>query len=392
MIATVASGKNRRTRQSTAAFSGVTGLPPLSAAQHAVLLRWLKAEAQERSWQVLLDAAGAEQLDAADSLLQALLGAGAIALKEEFRHAQWQPWRVVWRDLPALQRAAGLVAAPEREAAHQDVRAALQRLAQSHPELSVAVQHGLDAALPQTTLQARAQLLQALAQWRDEQRDGLRQDFALSARGHTKAITNAEWAWLETQLPLEALGIARFAPLLWLGGALSLRRQDFQMDLRSMVFCGLPSTQFASPLTVTAGPSSYWLIENRASFERQARQLEAGVCLIWLPGRPGHDWQTAVAWLIAQAPAPGRISCDPDPAGIQIALTAGALWEQAGLPWRSTQMAPALWQDGKTLPLNDYDHRVLIELQAQPGLPVELQGLRDYLLDAGHKAEQEGWL
>lgn len=389
MITTVASGKNRRTRQSTEAFAG---LPPLSEAQRAVLLRWLKADAQERSWQVLLDAAGADHLDAADNLLQALLSAGALALKEEFRHAHWQPWRVVWRDIAALQRAAGLVAAPEREAAHQDLVKGLGRLAQTHPELSAAVHNCLGASLAKTTLQARAELLQALARWRDEQRDGLRRDFARAARGHTKAISAAEWDWLDAQLPLEALGIARFEPLLWLGGALLLCRQDLRLDLRSMVFCGLPSKQFAAPLCVDQGPSAYWLIENRASFERQARQLEAGVCLIWLPGRPGNDWLAAVAWLIAQAPAPGRISCDPDPAGIQIALSAGQLWEQAGLPWRSTHMAPSSWQDGKTLPLNDYDQRVLAELQAQPGLPAELQQLRDYLLAAGHKAEQEGWL
>ncbi len=389
MIATVASGKNRRTRQSTEAFAG---LPPLSPAQRAVLLRWLRSDAQERRWQSLLDAAGAEHLDAADSLLQALLSAGALALKEEFRHAQWQPWRVVWRDLAALQRAAGLVAAPEREAAQQDLLEELRQLAQTHPELSAAVQNCLGASLPKTTLQARAQLLQALARWHNEQRNGLRQDFALAARGHTKAITDAEWGWLDAQLPLEALGIARFEPLLWLGGALSLRRQDWRLDLRSMVFCGLPSKQLAAPLCVDQGPGSYWLIENRASFERQARRLEAGVCLVWLPGRPGSDWLAALAWLIAQAPAPGRISCDPDPAGIQIALAAGQLWEQAGLPWRSAHMAPGSWKDGRTQALNDYDRRVLAELQAQPGLPAELQQLRDYLLAAGHKAEQEGWL
>lgn len=55
-----------------------TDLPQLSAAQRIVLLRWLKSDAQERGWQVLLDAAGAEFLDAADTLLQALLTAGAI--------------------------------------------------------------------------------------------------------------------------------------------------------------------------------------------------------------------------------------------------------------------------------------------------------------------------
>lgn len=389
MIESTASGKNRRLRQTTTPFAG---LPPLSPAQRTLLQRWLKSDAQERSWQTLLDAAGTDHLETADSLLQALLGAGALALKEEFRHSHWQPWRVVWHDVSALQRAAGLVAAPERETAHQGLLEGLHQLAHAHPELSATVAHSLSAGLNRSTLQARAELLHALGQWRNEQRDGLRQDFALAARGHTKSITAAEWDWLSTQLPLEAMGIARFEPLLWLGGALALGRQDFCMDLRCLTFCGLPSKQFAAPLRVDAGPRDYWLIENRASFERQVRQAGAGTCVIWLPGRPGEDWLAAIAWLLANAPAPGRISCDPDPAGIQIALTAGQLWKQAGLPWRSAHMAPACWEAGKTQALNDYDRRVLTELQAQPGLPQDLQELREHLLASGHKAEQEGWL
>lgn len=389
MIESVASGRNRRKRQATKPF---TDLPQLSAAQRTVLLRWLKSDAQERGWQVLLDAAGAESLDAADTLLQALLTAGAIGLKEEFRHGQWQPWRVIWRDVSAVQRAAGLTAAPEREAAHQDLGEELRLLAIEHPELSAAVQSWLNFPLARATLQARAELLRALAQWRDEQRDGLRRDFALAARGHTKAITAAEWAWLESQLPLESMGVARFEPLLWLCGALALQQQDFRIDLRGMSFLGLPSRQFSAPLSVTAGPGEYWLIENRASFERQTRKLGPDCCLIWLPGRPGLDWLAAVRWLIAQAPAPARISCDPDPAGIQIALTAGMLWDQSGLRWRSEHMAPACWKDGKTQALTDYDHQVLAELQDPSGLPDDLKALRDYLRESGRKAEQEGWL
>ena len=99
-----------------------------------------------------------------------------------------------------------------------------------------------------------------------------------------------------------------------------------------------------------------------------------------------------MAWLLAQAPAPGRISCDPDPAGIQIALSAGQLWDRAGLPWQCTHMAPANWEDGQTQALNDYDRRVLAELQLDPDLSPALCELRDHLLASGRKAEQEGWL
>jgi hypothetical protein len=97
-------------------------------------------------------------------------------------------------------------------------------------------------------------------------------------------------------------------------------------------------------------------------------------------------------WLLVQAPAPATLSCDPDPAGIQIALTAGALWDEAGVTWQVSHMAPSCWQTGKTLPLNDYDRRVLAELQTNATLPPDLAALRDFILSSGTKAEQEGWL
>lgn len=98
--------------------------------------------------------------------------------------------------------------------------------------------------------------------------------------------------------------------------------------------------------------------------------------------------QCAGCW--PHAPAPATISCDPDPACIQIALTAGQLWDEAGVVWQAGHVAPSDWQSGKTLPLTDYDHRVLVELQAHRALPQALVALRDYLLLSGTKAEQEG--
>ena len=116
------------------------------------------------------------------------------------------------------------------------------------------------------------------------------------------------------------------------------------------------------------------------------------MCLVWLPGRPGKAWLEAMHWLLAQAPATATISCDPDPAGIQIAVTAGRLWDDAGVAWQAAHMDISYWQSGKTLPLTDYDHRVLAELQVCDGLSPALASLRDYISLSGTKAEQEGWL
>jgi hypothetical protein len=73
-------------------------------------------------------------------------------------------------------------------------------------------------------------------------------------------------------------------------------------------------------------------------------------------------------------------------------MTAGQLWLEAGLSWQAKHMSPQAWQGGITRALNDYDRRVLVELQAQPQLPEDLAHLRDHMVASGQKAEQEGWV
>lgn len=393
LVHTTPGARGKRTRQ---VLAPLNVLPTLSRAQLAVLLKWLKPDAQERTWQSLLQAAGSSQLEVADALVQVLLLCGAVALKEEFRHGQWRPWRVVWTDLEALQALAGVPTRTQREADKENLSTDLQSLAQVHPWLSAAVHSVLTDSIPAASKTARAELLQALVVWQQAQRQGMRQDLALAARGHTKAISSTEWDWLEATVPLETLGIGRFEPLFWLAGSLALcpaaELSGPPISWANFGFVGLPCRSFDASIRVAHAPKVYWLIENRASFERQATRLSQGTCLVWLPGRPSGAWLQAMRCLLKQAPAPAAISCDPDPAGIQIALTAGALWEEAGVPWQTSQMAPDIWRTGATLPLNDYDRRVLTELQTHSALPPDLATLRDYLLSSGTKAEQEGWL
>jgi hypothetical protein len=402
-----ATAKDRRIRQSPQGFSA---LPPLRPVQQAVLQRWLQSAAQERAWQSLLQATGKTHLHEAEGLLQALLWAGALAVKEKRTSGQWRVERVVWRDLPAVQQAAGITTAAQHAALRDANTAQLQALAQIQPQLAAAAQSALQS--PAALQRQRLALLEALLQWQQAQRSGMRQDFALAARGHTKGITNTEWDWLQTHLSLEDWGVGRFEPLFWLAGTLALQgpAPSAQLALQGLHFLGLPCRQLRAPWRVALAPQRYWLIENRASFERQAAQREQSeqheqrekhekhekhedrVCIIWLPGRPSGAWLDAMAWLLAQAPAPAAISCDPDPAGIQIALSAGQLWDDAQLPWRAQHMSAATWQNGTTRALNDYDLRVLNDLHQHPALPPELADLRDYMLSSGHKAEQEGWL
>lgn len=390
MIEVIATAKHRRTRQAVAAFSAV---PELRAAHRDLLARWLDADAMERNWQSLLKLAGPSEVDRADELLSVLLEAGVVAVREEFKNGRWWAVRVVWRDLPGAQRALGLLPAAERIEKRQALLQQIATLAEQHPWAASACQSCLAPSLATEKLRGRVQLLQGLSTWQAEQRFGMRQDFALWTRAHTKAITSAEWEWLESQVALESFSIARFEPVLWLGGALTLQTSRGSMDMDALGFLGVPSKGLvAEPNHVTRVPLRYWLVENRASFERCALRADAGTCVIWLPGRPPGDWMAAVQWLLNQAPAPAEISCDPDPAGIEIALTAGQLWTERGLPWQCTHMAPDYWQNGKTLLLNDYDRRVLSSLGGRTDLSTELAELRDFIASEGRKAEQEGWL
>ncbi|CAM3445833.1 hypothetical protein [Paracidovorax anthurii] len=389
-MAVVTTTRSRaRTRESDAPFAA---LPPLSPRQEALLRRWLASHAAERRWQTLLEEAGQDLLEWADDLLEALVAAGAATARESLVRGTWRVERVAWRDLPALQKSLGLRTADERQAARDGTRQQLAALAQEHPWLEAAVASCLRGALGAGILNARAELLQALATWHAEQRFGLRRNFAQHARQGTKDITPAEWKWLEAHVPLESVGIERLAFILWLGGTLSLETARGRIDAGAAGFCGLPMKALGDGTRVAAPPRCYWLIENRTSFERQAAQAEPGTCVAWLPGRPPDDWLAALGWLLDRAPAPARISCDPDPAGIEIALTAGALWQSRGLEWGPHRMAPEHWQDGPTLPLNAFDRGLLARQAARGALPEPLAQLRDALERLGCKAEQEAWL
>ena len=371
-----------------ASLQAVEALRP---AQQALLRDWLRGDASQRRWQTLLDAAGPDRLELADALREQLLACGALQARERLARGQWQVEHIVWADLAALQQALGLRDAATRAADQLALARDADALALHAPWLQGAVQDLASGRYAEATRRARLQLLQALADWQAEQRFGLQRDFAQFARGQTKAISAGEWDWLARHIDLAARGIARFAPLLWLGGTLSLHAPQGRVDVAAARLCGLPVELFAAP-TEALAPERYWLIENRASFERQALGAAPGTCVVWLPGQPPTSWQQAMAWLITAAPAPAQISCDPDPAGVAIALTAGALWSAAGLPWQPYRMDRSDWENAPAIALTAEDGQWLARLQARADLPEPLARLCADLRATGRKAEQEAWL
>jgi len=353
--------------------------------------RWLRRAggASTCRWDTLAKDAGAENYSLAQRLLDWLLQAGWVAVTEERRHGAWWPTRIEFREIAHLRTLLGLPDPTEPARRWTELRAETN-FAQ-HIDLAAAL--SLLDGLPATRAIERVQLLQAIALWRDEKRSGTRRDFAHFARGATKAITDAEWRWLEDAVDLTADGIERHTPLLLIAAPLVL-----ELPKGTIALDGAPDFSALTPATLAAiasvsGQINRWrLIENRTSFERNAKSRPEDTAVVWLPGFPPGWWRESMGKLIKLAPAPAEIACDPDPAGIAIALEAGKLWDRAQIDWRPWRMDAA---DLATLqarrPLAAGDALLLGKL-LQNTLPTSLETLARWMQTHGEKGEQEGYL
>lgn len=397
----------RGTRRRHADVAVPARLPLLDAAQRGLLGRWVRSDGVRRTRAVLLSDAGPARIEDVEALCDLLLREGWLARHERLTGGAWIWDAISWRDLPRLQTLLGVAGPRQREAMRQadlaqaeawlQARGEQAGASQLDPDLQDELARAIDRlktdkSLRPEVLAGRLGLLRAVADWRDAGAQGSRRDFALQARGTTKALTEAEWRWLQEAFDLERLHIERFAPMVWLAGEVALSWAGRRVDVGAVHCMGLPLDDLCRA-DRAAGPARWWLIENRASFERQARAPAPGVALAWLPGRPSAAWLRAVGHLLALAPAPAWISADADPSGVDIACTAGALWDGRGLSWTPYRMEAAqLAEAGQDWPLNLHDRRLLAALLARPGLPPALRGLCKAMLEAGRKAEQEGWL
>ncbi|WP_257388537.1 hypothetical protein [Tahibacter caeni] len=357
------------------------------AAQRALLGEWLAGAAPSRRWDSLLKIAGGLRVELARRLCDDLLRDGWIERCErrEPRRDDWQWTQIAWRRRDRLHAALGLPPPDLRE----QVRARLSTAASTLVEFAAALDDLQDRA--SGVALRRLGLLQALQDWKRQSRDGTRREFAQFAGAHTKSIADADWRWLDEQVDLEALGVRRHSPALWLRAPLRLRLAPGELDLRAV-----PDLIGLSPATVTAlaaadGAIGCWrLVENRTSFEHAARALGDRDGVIWLPGQPPAWWFAAVRALLRVAPAPLRIACDPDPAGIEIALSAAQCWEERGLAWSAWQMdAAALAALPKRLPLGDDDPARIARLDTL-ALPPALRSLLEAMRAQDAKGEQEG--
>jgi hypothetical protein len=353
-----------------------------------LLARWVQRGGNSR-WETLRGDAGVTKVQMAQDLLDWLLRNSWAAVVEQRKLNEWWSQHVELLHLPQLRAALGL----------RDKDNDTQRWVQIRAGLVVGLGDQLTPALfaldelPVQRALSRHDLISALQNWQDAQQIGTRRDFALAARGDTKSLSDAELNWLESIVDLAEFGIERHTPLLLLSAPLILSFGDTKVDLAACPDFSALTPATVRAITASSGMLRGWhLVENRTSFERVARQRKPDVGVIWLPGFPPTWWRETVGHLLDIAPAPAYIACDPDPAGIAIALQAAELWQKRKIAWEPWKMAA---NDLASLrvrkPLNDADRQQLATLQ-HVALPSVLSELLDWMLIHSEKGEQEGYL
>lgn len=366
----------------------ITGAPlALPGEQVALLRRWVKPNQARRKWSTLLADAGSQHLETGLKLADWLLRHGWSVQYEKRTGSRWN---VTWLEFPRLAALRELFQLPDPDRLNDDwANACTHRFA--HPEIATA--HAALAELPLARRLQRFGLLASLALWRDEKRQGTRRDFALLARGDSKGITAAEWNWLAAAVDLEKSGIFEHTPHLLVAGPIRLHTATGIIDLNASAdWSALTPETIATAQRCDGQPRVWRLLENLTSFERSARQRSPEMAVVWLPGFPPIWWQESMRRFLAGAPAPAEIACDPDPAGIAIALQAAKLWEAVHLPWLPFAMHRAdLLAARQRKPLTEHDRQQLTQLLAGE-LPPMLRHLADTLLELGEKAEQESYL
>lgn len=364
-------------------------LGQIPAEWRELLARWVRRGGNSR-WETLRNDAGVTNINLAESLREWLLREGWAVVVEQRQHNEWWPQSLELRNLPLLRSALGISDKAQDARRWQTAREELRSCCDDNLAPALLA---LDE-LPAQRALARYDLVAALQRWQDMQKSGTRRDFALAARDDTKGVSDAEWNWLEQTLDLAEFRIERHTPLLLLAASLTLILPHGQLELScSPDFAALTPATIQN-VTSVSGSIRYWqLVENRTSFERVARQREHDVGVIWLPGFPPSWWYASVSRLLDLVPAPSHLACDPDPAGIAIALKATELWRERNLawtPWKMSATDLAALRVRKLL--SESDALQLVALQQESALSAPFLGLIEWMLKHGEKGEQEGYL
>lgn len=376
----------RRKRSGTHAAHALDRFAPEDQAWIAMALR-LGARIKHST---LIQASGHEGFERCERLVELLVVQGRLEIEETRVRstARWRAVWVCWRDWERLCAQLG-IETPNR-----------RRATVAAGSLASWFDADVEAAANEVALRparvgapGRINLLRRLDAWCSESRHGTWRDFALFALGDTKSVTTSQRAWLECKLDMGSLGVESHLPLTLVSGPMRIDSEAGVLELGPQVFAGLEPAWWQGLRAIgwrQGKPcQGYVVVENRTTFDRMVKANDGQRIVLWCPGYPPSYWRDAVTRLLKLAPLPALIFCDPDPAGIEIALRAGELWHQAGAVWSPWRMEPEVLQQAPiTRELSAADHHQLDRLTSQ-GLPPMLDALAREMRLRG-KAEQEG--
>ncbi|WP_420474068.1 hypothetical protein [Noviherbaspirillum sp. ST9] len=385
---------SRNKRRRTAGHIDFDALAILPSEQIVLLREWLKSESRMRKWDSLLKIAGPSRIETAESLANALAACGAVILEERLAYSSWLIESLAWHDYEAICASLGMSTRTVKRNTFTEAWAAAADRVWNRDALADAYSALVDAA-PDAGL-ARLELLCKLDEWLGLGRSGTRRDFALFARGATKQIKPAEWAWLSECIDVGTCGVDQHAPSLSIAGDVQLTFGTRLLDVGATGdFIALKHSVFDRLTGAATRATHYRLVENRTSFENLAARSTANSAeiIVWLPGYAPGWWKETVRKLLDALPLPSRISCDADPDGVQIVLNAARLWIDRGLEWEAFAMSVDDAGSARhTLPMSERDVRLAQSLLEMPVLTPELASLLQWCLKHCRKAEQENWV
>ena len=376
-------GKRRR----RSVLESPASLAMLAEDQKELIRSWVKGTSYRRKWQNLLATGGYANILLAEELLIMLLEAGWAEIEEHRTPRGWEPIWVEFRGYEELREHLGLSNRDKERARADNLSGDF-----STDALRIAAAQ-LDTLSAATKIK-RHELLCGLEDWIQEELQGTRRDFSLFARGRTKDITAAEWDWLESQLDLASFGVNTHTPLVHLKIPGALVFPEGHVDFRLLPGAVALTEEQVTRTTAFSGEISCWkVVENLTSFERVVASSTETEGVIWVPGFAPSWWVRTISHLISVTKSPGKVACDPDPAGLLIASQVGDIWEQQDVAWEPWYMNLSDFEGaGVLIPMTERDLGLLRTFGQRKQNHPDLVGLAQWLASKKMKLEQESFI
>ena len=218
-------------------------------------------------------------------------------------------------------------------------------------------------------------------------------ELAVNLTGHSKGLEPVKPYLRQLLSPLSRFSIVEHSPLLLcrlpLRGRVSGRGVDLSASVDYVVLTAGSARKFVPE---DGCLRKLVLVENLTPFEYLSRRgdlLGPATGVVFLSGYPPGHVRDFTRKIISFGEVEGLIWCDPDPQGVEIALTAADWFGHDR--WMPLWMSPELLKQAETLPLSEADRKkaeeLLLRADAEPFHPLVRE-----MLSTGRKAEQESLL